>query len=83
MRYFHMVATSRRRNNKVKRILDSNNQWQSTKEDITSVFLDYFSNIYKTSSPIEMENVFQVTERKVDDEMNAALLREFVTEEVK
>ena len=67
----------------MKRILDSNNQWQSTKEDITSVFLDYFSNIYKTSSPIEMENVFQVTERKVDDEMNAALLREFVTEEVK
>ena len=77
-RYFHTVAKSRRRNNKVERILDSNNLWRSTDEEITSIFLEYFSKIYKTSSPTEMEKVFQVTERKVDNEMNVVLLREFV-----
>ena len=47
------------------------------------MFLDYFSNIYKTSSPTKMEKVFQVTTRKVDYQMNADLLREFTTEEVR
>ena len=82
-KYFHAVATSRRRNNMVEGILDFDNRWRSTKEEITSVFLDYFSNIYKTSSPTKMEKVFQVTTRKVDDQMNADLLREFTTEEVR
>ena len=67
----------------VESIMDSNNQWRSTENDITNIFLDYFSDIYKTSSPTELENVFLVIERKVDDEMNAGLVREFTAEEVK
>ena len=82
-KYFHATATNRRRNNCVIRIMDSNEQWRTRVEEVEGVFLEYFSRIYATSRPTQMEQVFQYIERKVDEVINNELIKEFTAEEVK
>ena len=46
MRYFHGVATRRKRNNKIDRIKDDNGIWQDNTVEVEKVFLKYFTNIF-------------------------------------
>ena len=80
---FHTVASCRRRNNRVSRILDVDNQWYEQEEDIARVFLNYFKKIFTSSNPTSMETIFQAMESKIGDDDNANLLKEFTEEEIK
>ena len=41
-KFFHTMASNRRKNNLVVRIMDDNGEWKTKEENITKVFLDYF-----------------------------------------
>ena len=63
--------------------MNEENKWLSKKEDIATIFLEYFKGVLATSFLMEMEQIFQATEDKVDEERNKTLLREFTSEEIK
>ena len=74
-RFFHAMATSRRRNNLVSKIRDDKGYWQEKEEDISKVFLSYFKEAYTTSNPTNMELILEIVERKIDEIANEALLQ--------
>ena len=82
-KFFHGVASRRRRNNKITRIQDGNSFWYETEDEVESVFLDYFSNLFTTSNPSGMDTIFQVMDCKVSREMNEMLDIEFTDKDVK
>ena len=63
--------------------MNEENKWLSKKDDIATIFLEYFKKVFATSFPTEMEHIFQATEDKIDDERNKTLLREFTSLEIK
>ena len=63
--------------------MNEENKWLSKKDDIATIFLEYFKKVFATSFPTEMEHIFQATEDKIDDERNKTLLREFTSVEIK
>ena len=54
-RYFHAMTTSRKRNNMILKIMDERNRWHDKGEEIEDVFVRYFTSIYTTSNPHDME----------------------------
>ncbi|XP_022774056.1 uncharacterized protein LOC111316331 [Durio zibethinus] len=49
-RYFHSVASRRRRNNASNRIQGESGQWYDHREHVEAVFLHYFENLYKSTN---------------------------------
>ena len=82
-RFFHAVASRRKRNILISRIKDGQGNWVEKDDEIATVFTGYFKEIFDTSHPHEMEIIFQATEIKVNEEMNEKLLKEFTSNEVK
>ena len=81
-KYFHSVASSRRRNNGVLRLQDETGRWHETHGNIEKVFLDYFSDLFKSSTPSNMEEIFQVINTRVTPAMNQALDKDVSLEEI-
>ena len=46
-RYFHAMASTRKRTNSIERIQDNSGIWRSTKDEINLVAVEYFSNIFQ------------------------------------
>ena len=82
-KFFHGVASRRRRNNKITKIQDGNDSWHETDDEIGNVFLAYFNNLFTTSRPSCMDTIFQVMDCKVSREMNDKLDMKFTKDEVK
>lgn len=61
---------------------DNNGVWQGSDEDMQSIVLNYFSSIYQSDQPSQFSPVTDAIERRVTDEMNNSLLKEFQPDEV-
>ena len=62
---------------------DKEGIWRENKEEVEGIILDYFKEIYSTSFPEEFRSSLGVIDRRVSDDMNDALLKEFQVEEVR
>ena len=62
---------------------DKEGIWRENKEEAEVIILDYFKEIYSTSFPEEFGSTLGVIDRRVSDDMNDALLKEFRVEEVR
>ena len=80
--YFHSKATSRFQKNNIDGLLDQNNVWKEDLRDIENIVLDYYSNLFKSSNPVEFTKLLQSVEQKVIVEMNTMLIDEFKEFEV-
>ena len=58
-------------------------RWHEKKDDTANAFLQYFRIVYSKSYPIDIRQIFQIVEVKVDEAMNSTLLQEFKLEEIK
>ena len=67
----------------ISRIRDDQGRWLEKDDEMAIVFMEYFKDLFHTSHPHDMEHIFQATEVRVTDEMNASLLKEFTPMEVK
>ena len=79
-KFFHAMASRRKRNNRLLRIIDEERRWQVKEEKITTVFLGYFISLYSTSNPINMEQFYQTMDNRISIETNSTLVREFIRE---
>ena len=82
-KFFHETASNRRRRNRIEGLCDKEGVWRENKEEVDGIILDYFKEIYSTSFPVEFGSSLRVIDRRVSDDMNDSLLKEFRVEEVR
>ena len=82
-RYFHTIASSRKRNNRVLKLQDEFGRWHETQEKVGRVFMEYFCNIFQTSNPVNMNAIFHVIDTRVTLEMNQELDKEVTLDEIR
>ena len=62
---------------------DSNDVWQMDSDVMESIVVEYFQNLFLSSSPTTINEVIQLVDERITPEMNAALLSPFSSEEVR
>ena len=81
-KFFHAIASQRRRKNWIVGLQDLNGVWQEDKEEIERTILGYFENIYKSDQPTCFEASLSLITTRVSTDMNEDLIADFKAEEV-
>lgn len=81
-KFFHETARKRCRKNRIKGLCDSEGRWREDREEVEGIILDYFKEIYITSYPADFKISLGAVDRRVLDEINDDLLKEFRGEKV-
>lgn len=81
-KYFHGVATQRKRKNFIKGVRDSDGQWQIEEEVLSGVFVDFYTKLFSSSDVTEIDQVLEGVQKVVTDDMTAELQKPYSKEEV-
>ena len=81
-KYFHAVATQRKRRNFIKGIRDDEGVWQAEDEVVSSVFVDFYTRIFTSSNVHDLDRVLKGVNKFGSDSMNTELLKPYSKEEV-
>ena len=83
-KYFHHKASQRKKRNYVKGLFDSSGTWCEDINDVESIFTDYFSSIFTSTNPSDMQlhDVLCFVDPVVSEDCNQWLLRPFSKEEI-
>ena len=76
--YFHGEASQRCRKNCIKCLRNPNGEWVEGDDRIAQLFIDYYSELFSTSNPNQLEEVLVTISQVVLDSMNANLVKPFV-----
>jgi hypothetical protein len=79
---FHFKATQRQRKNKINYIIDAQGTNKTQNNDIQDVFQNYFSELFSSSNPTNMQETLQVVANRVHPQMHDYLSQEFSLAEV-
>ena len=82
-RYFHSKASARFQKNLIFGLMDSNECWQEDMEKDEETIVDYYMQLFSSSSTSDFSELINAVEPKVSHEMNNMLTREFNDSEVK
>ena len=82
IKFFHAQSLERRKKNTLLGLWNNEGHWCESKESIAATAVDYFMEIYSTSSPIGIREVIEAIPIRVTHEMNSELTRPFTKEEV-
>ena len=80
--FFHGVATHRKCKNFIKGIKDVHGAWVTDEKVVSAIFVDFYSRLFTTSCPTNLERVLEGVQPMVSESMNEALTRPYVREEV-
>ncbi|KAL0001855.1 hypothetical protein SO802_015636 [Lithocarpus litseifolius] len=81
-KFFHETASNRRRKNRIEGLCDNEGRWREDQGEVEGIILDYFKEIYSTNYPANFRISLGAIDRRVSDDMNDVLLKEFREEEV-
>lgn len=81
-RYFHKKTTQRNKRNTIKSIQDADGRCWSDINHINSIFIDYFTNIFATSNPTNMQDTIEVVKNIIKPDMHEYLQQDFTATEV-
>jgi hypothetical protein len=81
-KYFHSVATERRRTNRIKMLKGANGVVVEEEEAMKEVESNYFLNLFQSSPGTRMEELLQHVHPRVTQDMNNSLCKEFTNKEV-
>ena len=73
--FFHAKASSRQKKNLIERLLDFDGVWQEEDEKIEKVVVEYYNNLFTSSSPTDFLEILQAIQSKVTPLMNQMLLK--------
>lgn len=73
-RYCHLSTMYRRNKNRIMQIKDSNGEWQSVQCNSAGIFQEFYSNLFKTSNPKDID-LTRLGLQRIFGEDNDALLR--------
>ena len=80
--YFHSCAARRYRKNMIEGIRDEEDRWRNQPNDISIGLVNYYKNLFTSTEHIMPQDVLSCVHAIIDDEMNAALSKEFDEKEV-
>ena len=81
--FFHAKASSRQRKNLIEGLMDVDGIWQEDEGKIEEVVVEYYNNLFTSSSPSKFSELLQAIQPKVTPSMNQMLLKPFTGEEVR
>ena len=81
-KFFPGTATQRKRKNFIKGLRDGNGVWQEDEEVFSTLLNDFYTNLFTSSNPQELDRVLDGVNVVVIDNMRAELNRPFTSEEV-
>lgn len=82
-KFFHGKTSQRQRTNGIKKLRDDNGGWWRGDINCEQILVNYFSNIFVTSSPTNIMEVWYVVQGKVSPEDYSLCDSPFSVEEVK
>uniref|UniRef100_A0A803Q5L9 CCHC-type domain-containing protein n=1 Tax=Cannabis sativa TaxID=3483 RepID=A0A803Q5L9_CANSA len=80
-KYFHAMATSRKRNNSIKRLQNDQGIWIDWENNLPSLMVDYFNNLF-TSSSLDVSEVTDTIPSVISEFQNGLLLEPLIDDEV-
>jgi hypothetical protein len=80
--FFHTRATHRQRRNSIVGLRDFDGEWQTDPDQVQSILISYFQNIFLSSNPSSIDTVLQCIPILISDSMNEALSRPYTATEV-
>ena len=80
--YFNHRASQRKRKNEIRGLWDKDGRWCEDMGDIANIAIEYFSELFTTSSPTKAVEVADTVQRCIMEEMNEQLTKEFQKEEI-
>lgn len=81
-KYFHLMASHRRKKNLVNRLKNSNGQWIDWQNGLPEVIINYFTALF-TSASGDVSPIISCVDRVVTTEHNDLLLAPFTSDEIK
>ncbi|XP_075654904.1 uncharacterized protein LOC142625081 [Castanea sativa] len=81
-RFFHVKASNRNLKNLIEGMEDGSGIWQTSLEAIERIVIDYFSSLFTTSNPSNIERVIETVQAVVAEPMNCLLGQDFQAMEV-
>lgn len=81
-RFFHKYASTRRKNNRIEKIMDNEGTWRESDVEIRNVIEDYFSQLF-TASTLDGKLSEREIVKRISTADNEQLLAEVTYEEVK
>ncbi|KAH9697393.1 reverse transcriptase domain-containing protein [Citrus sinensis] len=81
-RYFHALASTRKRKNSFRSLRNNQGEWCSNSDEVDALIIDYFKNLF-TSGGCNTAEVTQCVDTRITSEHNSMLLAFFSATEVK
>ena len=82
-KFFHAKASDSQSKNHIDGIFYGNRVWHEEEAEIPGIFVDYYTGLFSSSSPVDFKEILHAIEPKVSREMNVDLSREFHEGEVR
>ena len=81
-KFFHGVATQRKRRNFIKGIRDPDDVWVLDEREVRAIFVDFYTRLFSSSNPTDLERILEGVQPVVSNSMNEALTCLYSREEV-
>lgn len=80
--FFHTTTTIRRQKNIIKRIIRENGSWVEEDDEVKDVAVEFFRDLFTTSTPARIDKVVDKVSRRVTTVMNQNLTKDFTAVEI-
>ena len=81
-KFFHGVATQRKRRSFIKGIRDPYGVWVLDEKEVGAIFVDFYTQLFSSSNPTDLERILEGVQPVVSNSMNEALTCLYSREEV-
>lgn len=82
-KFFHGKASQRNKVNQIKKIKDGSGVWWRGDDNVETVLLYYFNDLFSSSNPTDVENVFDAVRGKLTKEFQVWCNRPFIAAKVR
>ena len=73
MKFFHAKASDRQSKNHIDDIFYGNGVWREEEAEIARIFVEYYTDLFSSSIPVDFKEILYIVGPKVLGEMNASL----------
>jgi hypothetical protein len=81
-KFFFAKAAQRKKVNEIKKLKDQNVIWRHGEENVERVLIDYYSDLFSTSDPSNIEETVQVVRGKLQEDHKEWCNGDFTREEI-
>ena len=82
MKFFHGIATQRKRQNFIKGLRDEEGVWQNDEHIFSGLLVCFYEKLFASSNPQNMERILNGVQEVVTDSMRTKLAQAYIMGEV-